>query len=112
MTGHSCNINKYVLTMILLMSGDISLNPEPNHKPGSIKDLQGLTRSRALKILHQNICGLPAHKAILEELLSRQGCEQAHIIGISETHLNKHVLDSEIEMEGFHTERKDRPSGK
>ena len=38
--------------------------------------------------------------------------EQAHIIGISETHLNKHILDSEIEMEGFHTERKDRPSGK
>ena len=112
MTGHSCNINKYVLTMILLMSGDISLNPGPNHKPGSIKDLQRLTRSRGLNILHQNICVIPAHKALLEELISCQGCEQAHIIGISETHLNKHILDGEIEMEGFHTERKDRHSSK
>ena len=93
-------------------SGDISLNPGPSHNPGSIKDLQDLTRSRGLKILLQNIYGLPAHKASLEELLSRQGCEQAHIIGISETHLNKHILDGEIEMEGFHTQRKDRPSGK
>ena len=98
--------------MIILLSGDISLNPGPNNNPGSIKDLQDFTRSRSLKILYQNICGLPAHKASLEEFLGCQGCEQAHIIGISETHLNKHIRDGEIEMEGFNTQRKDRPSVK
>lgn len=73
--------------MIILLSGDISLNPGPNQNTGSIKDLQDLRHGRGLKVLHQNICGLSAHTVSLEELLSRQGCEQAQIIGISETHL-------------------------
>ena len=111
MTGRNCDVNKYLITMIILWSSEIFLNPGPSHNPGSIKDLQDLTRSRGVKILHRNICGLPTNKASLEEPLSHQGCEQAHIIGISETHLNKHILDGETEMEGFLTQGKDRHSG-
>ncbi len=49
-----------------------------------------------MKFLHQNISGVPA-----------QGRKQAQIIGISETHLNRNILD-----EGLNTQRKDRPDGK
>ena len=97
MTRHNCNINIYLITMIILLSGNISWNPGPNQNPRSVNDLQGLKSTRGIKILHQNICGLRADKANLDELQRRQGCKHAHIIGISETHLNQ---------------RKDHPNGK
>ena len=112
MTVRSCNINKFLIIMIILLSGDISMNPGPNHSTCNIRVLQDLARTRVLKILHQNICGLPAHKASLDELLSCHSCEQVHIIGISETHLNRHILDGEIEMDGFNMQRKDRNNGR
>ena len=56
---------------------------------------------RGLILLQQNIRGLVCQKASLEELLSRSVNKQAHIIGISETHLNENIRDSEIDIAGF-----------
>ena len=70
-----------------------------------------MTSSRSMEILPQKICDLPAHKANLEELLSRQGCKHAYIMA-SVKHLNQDIFDGEGKIEGFDTQRKDRPNGK
>ena len=47
----------------------------------------------------------------MDEFLSRSNLGQAHIIGISETHLHKDIRDSEIEIPSFHVNRNDRKNG-
>ena len=70
-----------------------------------------MVKTRGLTVLHQNIRGLVCHKAGLEELLSRSDLKQAHVIGISETHINRNIRDSEIDIAGFDLLRKDRAEG-
>ena len=62
--SYGCKPRKYLLTMILLLSGDIALNPGPSSTEES--NLEDLTRSRGIKLLHQNICGLISHKYNLQ----------------------------------------------
>ena len=103
------SLRQYLFVMIILLSGDISLNPGPG--PNFSQKFDDVLRTRGLKVLHQNIRGLVCHKASLEELLCRSDLKQAHVIGISETHSNKNIRDSEIEIDGFDLFRKDRAKG-
>ena len=110
-----CGLKQYIFIMIILLSGDISLNPGPdnldNNATVTSNKFEELLQTRGLKVLHQNIRGLVSHKAGLEEFLSRSNLGQAHIIGISETHVNKDIRDSEIEIPGFQLNRNDRKNG-
>lgn len=115
--SYGCKLRKYLFTMILLLSGDIALNPGPFSS--EINNLEDFTRSRGIKLLHQNICGLISHKHNLEEFLSRPGCEKIHVMGISESHLVPNDskkwpgnADKEIQIDGFITQRNDRKCGR
>ena len=100
---------QYLFVMIILLSGDISLNPGP--APDVSRNFVDLLQTRGLKVLHQNIRGLVCHKASLEELLCHSDLKPARLIGISETHLNGNIRDSEIDIAGFDLLRKDRDEG-
>ena len=119
-TGNQCLLSKYVVAMIILLSGDISLNPGPRmfqniqNEDGSHHSLgmDKLLRCRGIKVFHQNIRGLISHKDTLVEFLSRFENDQIHIFGVSETHLSKvSNLDGEIEIPGYKLQRKDRLTG-
>ena len=103
------SLKQHLLVMIILLSGDISLNPGP--APDVSRNFADLLQTRGLKVIHQNIRGLVCHKVSLEELLCRSDLKQAHVIGISETHLNRNIRDSEIDIAGFDLLRKDRAEG-
>ena len=103
------SLRQYLFVMIILLSGDISLNPGSD--PNASRSFDDLVKTRGLKVLHQNIRGLVCHKAGLEELLCRSDLKQAHVIGISETHINRNIRDSEIDIAGFDLLRKDRAKG-
>ena len=103
------SLRQYLFVMIILLSGDISLNPGPDLN--SSRSFDDLVKTRGLKVLHQNNRGLVCHKAGLEELLCRSDLKQAHVIGISDTHINRNIRDSEIDIAGFDLLRKDRAEG-
>ena len=111
-----CGLRQYIFVMIILLSGDVSQNPGPDGNLDNIstvasKKFEEFILTRGLKVLHQNIRGLVCHMADLEEFLSRSNLGEAHIIGISETHVHKDIRDSEIEIAGFHLNRNDRKNG-
>ncbi len=118
-TGSKCSMNKYIVVMIILLSGDISLNPGPEVNQNTQMEecsyhgtgMGDFLRCRGIKIFHQNIRGLISHKDALVEFLTRRESEQMHIIGVSETHLKGSILDGQLEIQGYKLQRKDRNTG-
>ena len=99
------NLNSY-LHLLILLSGDISLNPGPTHQ----HKLQCLNewnifKSRGLHFIHLNINSLLPK---IEELRIIAKSTNAAIIGISESKLDETVLEPQIETDNYKILRCDR----
>ena len=99
------NLNSY-FHLLILLSGDISLNTGPNHR----HKLQYLNewnvfKSRGLHFIHLNINSLLPK---IEELRIIGKSTNAAIIGISETKLDESVLEPEIQIDDYKILRCDR----
>ena len=99
------NLNSY-FHLLVLLSGDISLNPGPTHQ----HELQCLNewnifKSRGLHFIHLNINSLLPK---IEELRIIAKSIDAAIISISESKLDKSVLEPETEIDDYKILRCDR----
>ena len=92
------NLNSF-FHLLILISGDISLNPGPNHQ----HKLQRLNKwnifkSKCLHFIHLNINSLLPK---IEELRIIAKSTNATIISISESKLDESVLESEIQIDNY-----------
>ena len=100
---HQRNLSYY--KHLLLLSGDISLNPGPVHEYELNNEFWSPFRKRGLHFLHINVNGLLPK---IEELRSIANRSNASVIGISETKIDDSVLNSEIDIENYEVIRRDR----
>ena len=85
--------------MLLLLSGDISLNPGPFSNPQLFKEEEWRAFSnRGLHLIHLNINSLLPKIDELRDIAKRT---KAAVIGISESKLDSTVLDPEIYIENL-----------
>ena len=87
--------------LILLLSGDINLNPGPTQIPKT----WSVFKKRGLHFVHLNINSLPSK---IEELRQIAKDTNSAVIGLSETKLDKTIFDSEIYIPNYSLIRKDR----
>ena len=92
--------------LLILLSGDISLNPGPNpqHKLPCLNKWN-IFKSRGLHFIPLSIKSLLLK---IEELRIMAQSTNATIIGISESKLNESVLESEIQIDNYKILRCDR----
>ena len=92
--------------MLLLLLGDISLNPGPSHiNQTSDNNEWDVFKARGLHFIHININSLLPK---IEEL-RRIACQSnAAVIGISESKLDNSMFDSESEINRYNILRFDR----
>ena len=84
---------------LLLLSGDISLNPGPcQYLPDKNKDLFEPFRKRGLHFLHINVNSLPSK---IDELRDIMRHTKPAILGITESKLDSSVTDQEINISGY-----------
>ena len=97
--------NPFLFQHLLLISGDISLNPGPTHEYQLNNETWSPFKKRGLHFLHININSLIPK---IEELRSIAEKSKAAVIGITETKLDKSVLNSEVDIENYVIIRCDR----
>lgn len=88
---------------MVLLSGDVSLNPGPINVNG----LDDVVKLRGLKFIHQNIQSL-GDKMDQLRLLLQEHHSGIQIITLSETWIKADMIDSEYEIPGYRLFRKDR----
>ena len=99
------NSNSYY-RLLLLLSGDISLNPGPFHNLQPLNhDEWNIFKLRKLHFLHLNINSLLPK---IDELRHIARLTNAAVIGFSESKLDDSVLTSEIQMDEYDLLRCDR----
>ena len=94
-----------LLKFLLLLSGDISLNPGPNRGQTMSGDDWKLFKKRGLHLLHVNINSLLPK---IDEIRYIAKMSNAAVIGLTESKLDDSVLDSEINIDGYEVLRCDR----
>ena len=99
-----CHKNHFLyLKLILLLSGDISSNPEPIQN-SHLKENWKTFRNRGLHFIHSNSL-LPK----IDELRKTVKISNPAVIGITETKLDNSICDSEISIGGWYCAiRRDR----
>ena len=100
--------NKYhrsELKMILILLGDIELNPGPADTNQIIKEDFEVFNNKGLHFMHLNINGL-LNK--IDELRYIARSSIAAVIGITETKLDNTVYNSEVTVDSFNIVRNDR----
>ena len=93
------NNNKFFYCLILILSGDISLNPGPvyNHHSPNLKEWD-IFKIKALHLLHLNINStLPK----IDELRCIVKLSNAAVTGITEIKFDNYILDSEIQIDNY-----------
>ena len=91
------NLNSF-FKLLILLSGDISRNPGPNHhhKLQCLKKWN-IFKSRDLHFIHRNVNSLLPK---IEELrIIAKSTTNATIIGVSESKLDESVLETEIQID-------------
>ena len=83
--------------MILILSGDIELNPGPVDWKKTKKEDFEVFNNKGLHFMHLNTNGL-LNK--IDELCYFARSSNAAVIGITETKLDNTVYDSEVTIEG------------
>ena len=98
--------NKSFYCILLLLSGDISLNPGPknNLQPLDSNELN-FFKLRGLYLIHLNINSLLPK---IDELRYIANSSNAAVIGISESKVDESVLQSEIQINNYDLLRPDR----
>ena len=92
--------------LLLLLSGDINLNPGPFHNLQPLDhDKWNIFKHRGLHFLHLNINSLLPK---IDELRHIARLTNAYVIGISESKLDDSVLTSEIQINEYDLIRCDR----
>ena len=86
------------LKLILLLSGDVSLNPGPIQNY-HLKENWKTFRNRGLHFIHLNINSLLPKVDELTEIVK---ISNPTVIGITETKLDNLVSDSEISIDGYY----------
>ena len=95
------NNNSY-FNIILLLSGDISLNPGPTTLKNHSWDI---FKKRGLHIIHLKINSLPPN---IDKISHIAKSSNLSVIGLSQTKLDDSVSDAEISIEGYTLIRSDR----
>ena len=102
------NNNKsfYRLLIILILSGDISLNPGPvyNHHPPNLKEWDKF-KIKGLHLLHLNVSSLLPK---IDELRYIAKLSNAAVIGTTESKFDNCILDSETQIDNYQILRCDR----
>ena len=93
------------LKLLLLLSGDINLNPGPDQIFIDFNDTYNPFKHRGLHFLHLNINSLVPK---VDELRVIAKISNAAVIGISESKLDDSVLNPEVEINGYDLLRCDR----
>ena len=83
-----------LLTIAILLAGDIESNPGPDQVKRAVPELDQMLQMKGIKIFHQNIRGLSSKFSHLEELLS--DFPKIDILGLSETHLEKSLEETDF----------------
>ena len=98
--------NKSFYRMLLLLSGDINLNPESkiNLQPLDSNDWNAF-KSKGLHIIHLNINILLPK---IDDLRYIANSSNAAVIGISESKLDESILQSEIQINSYDLLRQDK----
>ena len=100
-----CHKNHFLYRkLILLLSGDISLNPQPiqnNH----LKENREIFKNRGLHFIHLNINSLLPKIDKLREIVK---ISNPTVISITETKLDNSIDDSETSIDGYCAIRCDR----
>ena len=98
--------NKTYFRLLLLLSGDISLNPGPiNGSQQHDYDQRAVFKKRGLHFVHININSLLPE---IDELRYIAKPSEAAVIDISKSKLDDSVLSSEIQTENYKLIRSDR----
>ena len=92
--------------MILILSGDISLNPGSvyNHHPPNLKEWDKF-KMKGLHRVHLNVNSLLPK---IDEIGYMAKLSNAGVIGITESKLDNRILDSEIQIDNYQILRCDR----
>ena len=100
-----CHKNNFLyLKLILLLSGDISLNPGPIQNDHLTENWKTF-RNRGLHFIHLNINSLLPKIDKLREIVK---ISNPTVIGITETKLDSSISHSEISIDGYCVIRRDR----
>ena len=92
--------------MLLILSGDISLNPGPVYNNQSLHSNKwNVFRSKGIDLIHLNVNSLLPK---LEEIHYIAERTKAAVIGITESKLNKSIFQSEIQIDNYDLLRCDR----
>ena len=97
--------NRLYLRMVLILSGDIELNPGPVDRNQNKKEDFEVLNNKGLHFMHLNINGL-LNK--IDELRYITRSSNATVIGITETKLGNTVYDSEVTVDGYNIVPNDR----
>ena len=102
---HNFNVGTH-FNLLLLLSGDISLNPGPPHNNQLQPQSEwSVFNSRGLHFIHFNINSLLTK---IDELRNIAKLSNAAVIVISESKLNDSILSSEIHIDNNNTLHCDR----
>jgi len=97
---NSCS---YLSTIVLLLSGDVSINPGPTSTDDS--HLNHCFQKKGLHLLHLNVRSL-LNK--VDEVHALTESSNAAVLCVSETWLDSTISDAEVNIPGYVLERKDR----
>ena len=84
----------------LLLAGDVESHPGPT--------MTSFMKKRGFKILHKNINGILSKMDFIKPMFETKGIR---IFGLTESHLNASISNSEISVDGYFIERLDRKKG-
>ena len=98
--------NKSFLRILLLLSGDISLNPGPVYNNQSLHSNEGnVFRSKGIHLIHLNVNSLLPKIDEIRYIAERT---KAAVIGKSESKLDESIFQSEIQIDNYDLLRCDR----
>ena len=98
--------NKSFLRILLLLSGDISLNPGPVYNNQSLHSNEwNVFRSKGIHLIHLNVNSLLPKIDEIRYIAERT---KAAVIGITESKLDESIFQSEIQIDNYDLLRCDR----
>ena len=98
--------SKSFLRILLLLSGDISLNPGPVYNNQSLhSNERNVFRSKGIHLIHLNVNSLLPKIDEIRYIAERT---KAAVIGITESKLDESIFQSEIQIDNYDLLRCDR----
>ena len=98
--------NKSFLRILLILSGDISLNPGPVYNNQSLHSNEwNVFRSKGIHLIYLNVNSLLTKT---DEICYIAECTKVAVIGITESKLDESIFQSEIEIDNYDLLRRDR----